>query len=297
MKALFKILIALAAFLLPGMVSAQDVTTGNMKVTVLDEKNLPMPGAIVRIVAGGPSLGGQTDLDGNFTFRALSPGTYDVEAHMMGYKDFTKQGIGVGAGQTAYVNFPMQLKDPCDTCKNVVVIRDKPGPVEFNYSTIHTINSEQVKHIPVQRGDVPALVLATNSQVSQGKNGGLVMRGARENASTTYVDGEKMYGSAGVPGGAIEQVSVLSGGIPASFGDLTGGAVIITTKSYYSGIATKENMYQAAAEQKAAEEKAAKEKSGEHTEDKDKIIEKEQPVQPPVQAPAPAPAQPSGGGN
>lgn len=298
MKTLFKSLIALAAFLLPLAAFAQE--TGSLKVTVLDEKSVPMPGAVVRIVAGGPAIGGQTDMNGIFTFRALQPGTYDVEARMVGYKLFTKQGIVVGAGQTAYVTYPMQLKGlDCDTCTNVVVITDKKGPVELNYSTVHTIDAGQVKTIPVQRGDVVGLVTATCSSCSEGPGGQLVMRGARENATTMYVDGEKMYGSGGVPGGAIQQVTVLSGGIPASFGDMTGGVIIITTKSYYSGIAAKQSMYEEAAKEKAEEEKAAKEKSGEHTENGDQIIEKA----PATEQPAPqqqAPAQEegtSGGGN
>ena len=36
-----------------------------------------------------------------------------------------------------------------------------------------------------------------------------------------------------IPKAAIEEISVLTGGIPAQFGDVTGGIVIITTKSFF----------------------------------------------------------------
>lgn len=290
MKTLFNSLFLCAALLLTAArLFAQDQNSGDLKVTVLDEKNQPMPGAVVTIVAGGPQLGGQTNMDGNYTFRALSPGSYDVQANMLGYKKFVKQGIVVNIGQTSYATYNMQLKgSDCDTC-NIVVIKATRGPIDGGYSTVENIDADEVKRMPVEKGNVMQMVVNTCSSCTPGANGGVIMRGARENATAVYVDGEKVYGSYAVPGGAIQQVTVLSGGVPAAYGDLTGGAVIITTKSYYTGMAEKETRYEEAAEEKAAQEKAAKEKSGQHTETNDQIIEKEQPATPPAQQEAPAP--------
>src|SRR5665213_2829495 len=259
MKTIIKTLICCTLFFAPiAKLKAQD-QSGDIKVTVVDEKNQPMVGALVQIVAGGPRMGGATDTNGIFVFRSLSPGSYDVQAQMTSYKKYVKTGIPVSAGQTSYANFPMEIIE-CDTCPDVVVIVAKVSPVDPTFSTVESINAYQIKHMAVDRGNVVDMVTGSNSQVSEGKGGQLVMRGAREGASNIYIDGDQMYGTTGVCGGAIEQVSVLSGGIPASYGDLTGGAVIITTKSFYNGTAEKENMYQetADAKEKAAKEKAAK---------------------------------------
>ena len=56
------------------------------------------------------------------------------------------------------------------------------------------------------------------------------MRGSRSNATTYYVDGIKVVGNSNVPTSAIEQITVVTGGLPAKYGDATGGIISITTK-------------------------------------------------------------------
>lgn len=265
------ILNTLLALLIPAAMFAQ--TNGRIKVTVLDEERKPIPGAVLQIIAGGPMTGGATDMDGIFTFVNLNPGAYDIQARVSGYKRYVKTGIQVAAGQTAYAQFDMVLSP--DTL-GTVEIKAVQGPADPTFTTIQNINAEQVKHMAADRGNIVSMVTGTNSQVSEGAGGQLVMRGSREGASTMYVDGEKMYGSSGVPALGIAQVSVLSGGIPAEYGDLSGGAIVITTHSFYTGMAAQENMYQAAAEKAAADSAAAKEKAGTRIENNNEVIEKDQ---------------------
>ena len=56
------------------------------------------------------------------------------------------------------------------------------------------------------------------------------MRGSRENATSYYVDGIKVRGAIGVPTSGIEQITVVTGGLPAQYGDATGGIISVTTK-------------------------------------------------------------------
>ncbi len=291
MKTIYQYLILSAILLIPfAKINAQDLTTGDLKVTVVDEKGQPMPGAIVMVVTGGSTLGGATNLDGNFTFRALNPGTYNVEARMSGYKKYVKQGILVNVGQTSYASYPMQpLVIETDSIVTITAVR---SPVEITFSTVKNINADQLKNSANGRSDLLSLIEGSSSDLSLGKGGQLVMRGSREGASTMFVDGEKIYGDAGVPGGSIEQVTVLSGGIPAAYGDMTGGVIIITTKTFESGFAGKQAMYDAAAESEAAAKKAAAEKSGQLIDKDGTIIEKQQPPVPVPQTPVP-----DGGGN
>jgi hypothetical protein len=268
MKTVLNTLIAIL-ILAPAALLAQ--TNGRIKVTVLDEARKPIPGAVVQIIAGGPMTGGQTDMDGIFTFVNLNPGAYDVQTRVTGYKRYVKQGIQVAAGQTAYAEY--QMVPSLDTL-GVIEVTASQSPVDPTFSTIQNISATQVKTMAADRGNVVAMVTGTNSQVSEGKGGQLVMRGSREGASTIYIDGEKMYGTAGTPALGIAQVSVLSGGIPAEYGDLSGGAIIITTHSFYTGMAAQERMYQSAAEEAAADSAAALEKSGQRVENNDEVIEK-----------------------
>lgn len=282
MKTFFQYLLLTAVFLAPCGMKAQDLTTGDLKVTVLDERNQPMVGAIVSVVSSTTPLGGATDLDGVITFRALNPGKYTVDARMTGYKRYIKTSINVNAGQTAYAEYVMQVMI-IENDSTVTIIAEA-GPVPKEFSTLQNINAEQLKHNASGRSNLLSLIEGSNSQVSIGANGQLVMRGSREGASTMYVDGEKVYGSAGVPGGSIQGVTVLSGGIPASFGDMSGGVVIITTKTFETGFNAKQAMYDEKIEAELAAKKAELEKSGQLIDKDGTIIE-----QAPTPAPAPAP--------
>ncbi|HET6990046.1 MAG TPA: TonB-dependent receptor plug domain-containing protein, partial [Bacteroidia bacterium] len=167
------------------------------------------------------------------------------------------------------------------------------SPVDITFSTVKNINADQLKQNAGGRSDLISLVTGTVSDASIGKNGQLVMRGSREGASTMYIDGEKVYGGAGLPGGSIQQVTVLSGGIPAAYGDMSGGVVIITTKTFESGFAAKQAMYDEAEASAEAAKKAAAEKSGQLIDKDGHIIEQEKTPVPVPQTPAPA----NGGGN
>lgn len=63
---------------------------------------------------------------------------------------------------------------------------------------------------------------------------GLQMRGGRTDAGYYYIDGVKVRGNAAIPHSSIQQLTVYTGGLPANFGDATGGIVSIETKSCQS---------------------------------------------------------------
>lgn len=69
---------------------------------------------------------------------------------------------------------------------------------------------------------------------------GLQLRGARTDAGYYYIDGVKVRGNAAIPHSSIQQITVYTGGLPANFGDATGGIVSVETKSYESIRAERE---------------------------------------------------------
>ena len=61
----------------------------------------------------------------------------------------------------------------------------------------------------------------------------LIFRGSREGSMAYYVDGVKVTGKlSGVPTFGIRSISVYTGALPARYGDVTGGVVVIDTKTY-----------------------------------------------------------------
>ena len=71
--------------------------------------------------------------------------------------------------------------------------------------------------------------------VTVGANGKDVMiRGSRPTSTQFITDGVKsLTGDIGIPGQAIGSVKVYTSGIPARYGDVTGGVIVVETKSYF----------------------------------------------------------------
>ena len=64
-------------------------------------------------------------------------------------------------------------------------------------------------------------------------------------------------------------MTVYTGGIPAAYGDLTGGLVMVTTKSFFNGMQAKKKMYKEITEHKQ-EEKDYKDSLKKNKEEKKK---------------------------
>lgn len=253
-----KRLLAIPAILFALSAVAQG-TQGEIKVTVRDENKSTMPGAVVSILVNDKStLGAQTDENGVKIFRAMDPGKYDVKVSYVGYKPYVKKNVEVTANKTSYVEFNMEVASILDS--GVVIYAEYYKPlVEPFFSVSSSMNLPEIKNSVTSPGDITGMVTNICSSCSETKDRQLVMRGSRPGASQMFVDGEKLYGSTGVPGLSIEQLSAVSGGIPAEFGDVTGGIIIVTTQSYFSGLRYKQSRYEAMAEE-AAKAKAAKDK-------------------------------------
>ena len=74
-------------------------------------------------------------------------------------------------------------------------------------------------------------VAATAAGVYQADEGSSVnVRGSRSEATDYYVDGVKVRGSLALPQSAIEQITVMSSGLSAMYGDATGGIISVTSK-------------------------------------------------------------------
>jgi outer membrane receptor protein involved in Fe transport len=73
----------------------------------------------------------------------------------------------------------------------------------------------------------------SNSEITKTENNQLIIRGSRAGDVIYYVDGVKMNTMQSIPGAAIGGMTVFTGGVPAKYGDTTGGVVVLETKSYF----------------------------------------------------------------
>ena len=96
------------------------------------------------------------------------------------------------------------------------------------------MDSDQIKVIPV-RYDPVAMIESMSPEIKKGADGELYFRGSRNGAAIYYVDGVKLRSTlANLPARSYGSIQVYTGGIPAKYGDTTGGVVAIETQGYFS---------------------------------------------------------------
>ena len=62
----------------------------------------------VNVMVKGTYYGSATDADGYYTISKINPGTYDIEASIIGYKVVLHTGINIEIGQTVVLDFTME---------------------------------------------------------------------------------------------------------------------------------------------------------------------------------------------
>ncbi|MFW6019112.1 MAG: TonB-dependent receptor domain-containing protein [Bacteroidales bacterium] len=202
--------------------------SGALKGKVTDkETGEPVPFANIIVESGGSQKGGTTtDYDGKYTIKPLEPGEYDVKATYVGFKPLQINGVEINSDKVRFLDIEMQ---PTSQELEEFTVVDYKVPLinKDQTSSGETVTSDDIDKLP---GRSATSVVATVGGVfsEDGEMGSI--RGAREGGTVTYVDGMKVRGSSSVPKSALEQVSVITGGTPAKYGDATGGIVNITTK-------------------------------------------------------------------
>jgi len=195
----------------------------------------PLPFVNIVLQKGGQQVaGGATDFDGKYTIKPIDPGVYDVLVSYVGYNSKKIEGVKVNNAKITFldINLESGIKlEEFEVVEYEVPLIDKDGG-----SSGQTVTREDISKMP---GRSATSIAATVGGVQE-TGDGVSLRGAREGNTFYYIDGIKVRGSTNLPKAAIEEVQVLTGGIPANYGDATGGIIAITTRGaspkFFGGI-------------------------------------------------------------
>ena len=202
--------------------------SGTLKGKVIDkETKEPVPFASIIVEMGGTQAGGTTsDFDGNYTIKPLTPGKYDIKATYVGYKPLMIRGFIIKSDQIAYQNLDME--STATTLETYTVVDYKVPLINKDQTaTGATVTAEEISKMPSRSAN--AIATSVGGVFSADGERGSV-RGQRPEGTVMYIDGIRVRGSSSLPESAIEQVSVILGGVPAQYGDATGGIINVTTK-------------------------------------------------------------------
>ncbi|MGE5424095.1 MAG: TonB-dependent receptor domain-containing protein [Syntrophothermus sp.] len=220
--------------------------SGTLKGKLTDKVTKePISFANVIVEVGGVQVGGSTsDFDGNFLIKPIPPGKVDLKASYVGYTPFVMSGVVILADKITFQDIAL---NPQTTQLQEVEITTYKVPLISKDQTVSggTVTSEEISKMANKSADA---VATTVGGVGTDANGNITsMRGQRSSGTVYYIDGIRVVGSTALPQSAIEQVEVILGGTPASYGDATGGIISVTTKGpsreFNAGIDAQTSQY------------------------------------------------------
>jgi len=215
-------------------------STGAIKGVIVDNSNQPLPGANVYLEVSGIKQGAVTDFDGNYTIKPLRPGLYNLFVSMMGFQTKEIQSVVVKSNEITFLKKVILIEDGILLGDAVVKYQEKlikeDDPMRIS------VAPELLENLPNNR-NIPSVIRSTSSEVNVSDDGTeLYFKGSRNGASGFYIDGIKVASlENGLPSGMTGSFMMYSGGIPAEYGDVTGGVVVIESKSYFDILIEREN--------------------------------------------------------
>jgi len=213
------------------------------KVTDEETSEVLSFGSVALYKEGVLITGATTDLDGNYNFNSIDPGTYDVEASYTGYTASRVNGVIVYSGRANVLNFTMGSGVIMDE----IVVTDYKVPVmEVDKTTQGSvITGKDIQNLPTR--SLNGIVSTTAGVSTSDEGDAQSFRGGRENSNVIIVDGIRVIGGVLPPTTEIEQLEVITGGLGAEHGDATGGVTSITTKGpsskFTGGIELESSQY------------------------------------------------------
>ncbi|MCB0703943.1 MAG: carboxypeptidase regulatory-like domain-containing protein [Saprospiraceae bacterium] len=169
--------------------------------------------------------GVQTDFDGNFSFSPLDGGTYDVEVSYVGYPPKRVEGVVVKAGKDNRLDITLEAGINLDEV--VVIGYEVPLIDPDNTATGGTVTGDQIMRLPSK--SVNGIVSNVAGTASADEGDDVTIKGSRANATVYFYDGIRVSGNL-PPATEIEQLQVITGGVGAQYGDVTGGIISITSR-------------------------------------------------------------------
>lgn len=215
--------------ILPISVFAQ--STGSLGGRVTDAKNgSPLVGAVIKI--DGSNMGAVADDNGEYVILNVDVGSYTLLGSYMGYETKKLTNVRVSVDGRTKANFDLSVSGEITT--EVVVIEAERKGIDVEQSG-RIIETENIKNSGT-RG-ITNIVSKTAGVVQDERGGSINIRGGRSNESVIIVDGVEttnpLDGSsrAFVPNNLLQEITVLTGGFGAEYGNVLSGVINVSTKT------------------------------------------------------------------
>ena len=210
----------LLAVLLMAASPQLDLGKGSISLTVLEsDTKEPVPFVNVAVLVGKKMItGAPTDIHGKALINNLDPGVYSIQLSAIGMTSKRIDSIVVERGSiTSIPKHLTELSTSAEMLQEIQVVEYKVPVFEKDQTVVgSTITKDDLVRMPARSA---AAIAATAGGVysSDDGSGNLNIRGVRQDANYVFIDGIKVRGSNSIPQSAVEEISVITGGLPAQY--------------------------------------------------------------------------------
>jgi len=233
--------ILLGVLLAAALVQAQSLTTGDISGIVRDQSGAVVPGASVTVKSldTGATQTGATSQSGEYRFRLLKPGAYQVSSTKTGFQK-TEQSVEVIVGSVATVDLKLEIGQATQT----VEVTGDASLVNAEPSTNTTFSPQQLQELPSAGGDITNIAYTAPGVVvnTTGGYGNFQINGLPATSNLFTVNGENDMdpyfninnsGASNLTIGQneLQEASVIANPYGGQYGQLAGAQVTYVTMS------------------------------------------------------------------
>jgi hypothetical protein len=221
---LFGLLLFVSFFLV--VQEAKAAIAGKIAGYVLDARTgEPLPGA--NIIIEGTDRGAACDADGYYYIIRLDPGTYNVQARMMGYKIVTKTDVRVISGHTTPLDFELET----------AVVEGEGVVVEAEREVVKMDLSSS--SFSADKSEIEAVPLISDVREYFNLQAGITgwsVRGGSQGETKLLADGLLLVDQRAnepimMPNlSEIKEVKVIKGGFDAEYANVRSGVINVITR-------------------------------------------------------------------
>jgi len=222
--------------------SLAQTTEASLSGHVQDVQGGALPGAMVTVTntATGATRTLPTDGEGRYQLSALQPGPYEVKAEISGFAPKTLTGITLNVGDVKALDITLAIGGVTDT----VSVQATESLLQTQTSSNGAlIDNKQVVELPLANRQFYNLALLSPAAYQPAQNstlgfrGGINIAGASEISNEFTVNGIYNNDMATAQPSfrpsveVIQEFHLLTGVYPAEYGGMSGGQLVIITKS------------------------------------------------------------------
>jgi hypothetical protein len=200
---------------------------------VQDQTGAFVSGAALELKTANARFDATTDAGGQFCFRPLEPGEYELTVHARAFQT-NQQKVIVHAGESVHLAISLRLEA---VAEQVTVAEGSADVSSLNVAQTQ-VSSGLLRNLPSEsvNAALSSILTLTTPGVASDSNG--VFHPLGEHAETSFsIDGQPISDqqsrifSNQISASAIEEMRTLQGAPPAEFGDKTSLVVEATTRS------------------------------------------------------------------